>query len=188
MWCRILVNFVSSWGQVPGSKDCLVPVQFVSNSCRSRVQMHQQIKSVVSVAEMARMVGLSRQRFYQLLGSTFPLPLYWIATRRPFYTEEMQQICLEVRRRNCGINGKPVLFYCGYPPRGQKPKAKPKSPAKKRQHVALINGLRCPRTAGQRRASGGSGQAAIPQRSGWQGRGRGASGRVPVPQASGFRR
>jgi len=103
--------------------------------------MHQQIKSVVSVAQMARMVGLSRQRFYQLLGSTFPFPLYWVASRRPFYTEEMQEVCLEVRRRNCGINGKPVLFYCGYPPREQKPKAKPKPSPKKRQYVALIDGL-----------------------------------------------
>ena len=103
--------------------------------------MNQQTKSVVSVAEMAKLVGLSRQRFYQLLGTTFPFPLYWIATRRPFYTEAMQQICLEVRWRNCGINGKPVLFYCGYPPRQQKPKAKPKPSQKKRQYVTLIDGL-----------------------------------------------
>ena len=73
-------------------------VKFVSKYCRSRVQMNEQTKSVVSVAEMARMVGLSRQRFYQLLGGTFPYPLYDIATRRPFYTEEMQQVCLEVRK------------------------------------------------------------------------------------------
>ena len=31
-----------------------------------------QTKAVVSVAEMARMVGLSRARFYQLVGTTFP--------------------------------------------------------------------------------------------------------------------
>lgn len=103
--------------------------------------MHQQTKSVVSVAEMARMVGLSRQRFYQLLGSTFPFPLYWVATRRPFYTEDLQRICLGVRKRNCGIDGTPVLFYGGYPPREQKPKSQPKPPAKKKQYVALINGL-----------------------------------------------
>ncbi len=104
--------------------------------------MHQPTKSVVSVAEMARMVGLSRQRFYQLLGSTFPFPLYDVATRRPFYPEDMQQVCLEVRKRNCGIDGKPVLFYsCGYPPRERSPKARPQRPAKKRQHVALIDGL-----------------------------------------------
>ena len=103
--------------------------------------MNEETKSVVSVAEMASMVGLSRQRFYQLLGTTFPYPLYDVATRRPYYTEEMQQVCLEVRRSNCGINGKPVLFYCGYPPKDRKPKTKPKQAAKKRQHVDLIDGL-----------------------------------------------
>ena len=101
--------------------------------------MSQETKAVVSVAEMARKVGLSRQRFYQLMGSTFPLPLYDVATRRPFYTEEMQQVCLEVRKRNCGVDGKPVLFYCGYPPKVRKPK--PKRPAKTRQYVALVDGL-----------------------------------------------
>jgi len=68
-------------------------------------------KSVVSIADMARMVGLSRARFYQLMGSTFPLPLYSLSNRRPFYDEFLQTLCLEVRRRNCGIDGKPVLFY-----------------------------------------------------------------------------
>jgi hypothetical protein len=69
-------------------------------------------KTAVSISEMARIVGLSRQRFHQLIqAGVFPAPLYDIATRRPFYNEEMQQTCLEVRRRNCGINGKAVLFY-----------------------------------------------------------------------------
>jgi len=60
---------------------------------------------------MARMVGLSRGRFHQLVGTTFPCPVYDLRTRRPFYTEELQQVCLDVRRRNCGIDGKPLMFY-----------------------------------------------------------------------------
>ena len=36
--------------------------------------MSVEIKAAVSVAEMARMVGLSRARFYQLVGSAFPHP------------------------------------------------------------------------------------------------------------------
>ena len=40
-------------------------------------------KQAVSVAEMARMVGLSRGRFYQLVGNTFPHPQYDLTTRRP---------------------------------------------------------------------------------------------------------
>ena len=69
-------------------------------------------KEAISVTEMARMVGLSRQRFYQLVVSgTFPPPVYDVATRRPFYSADLQAVCLEVRKRNCGVNGRPVLFY-----------------------------------------------------------------------------
>ena len=73
--------------------------------------MNELPKVRVTVAEMSRMVGLSRSRFYQLLGATFPKPLYDAETKRPFYDEELQRVCLEVRRRNCGINGKPIMFY-----------------------------------------------------------------------------
>ena len=68
-------------------------------------------KVAVTVAEMARMTGLGRSRFYQLIGTAFPHPVYCVATRRPFYDENQQKLCLEVRRRNCGIDGKPILFY-----------------------------------------------------------------------------
>ena len=68
-------------------------------------------KQAVSIAEMAKMVGLSRGRFYQLVGTTFPPPIYDVRTRRPFYPPDLQAVCLEVRRRNFGIDGRPVLFY-----------------------------------------------------------------------------
>ena len=68
-------------------------------------------KQAVTVAEMARMVGLSRSRFYQLVGSAFPFPIYDLATKRPYYTPDLQQVCLEVRQTNRGIDGKPVLFH-----------------------------------------------------------------------------
>lgn len=103
-------------------------------------------KAVVTVSEMARMVGLSRARFYELIESgVFPTPVYCVSTRRPMYVEELQTICLNVRRRNCGVNGKPVLFYA----RGHRtttptakqakpPVAKPKPLA---AHADLIDGL-----------------------------------------------
>jgi len=71
----------------------------------------EETKSAISIADMARLVGLSRARFYQLMGTTFPLPRYYVSTRRPFYDDILQNSCLEVRRRNCGIDGKPILFY-----------------------------------------------------------------------------
>lgn len=76
------------------------------------MQDNAKTKAAVSVTEMARMVGLSRARFYQLQRSgVFPPPVYDVTTRRPLYTEEQQQTCLEVRRKNRGINGQPLLFY-----------------------------------------------------------------------------
>jgi hypothetical protein len=104
--------------------------------------MSSESKAVVSVAQMARMVGLSRQRFYQLLGSCFPYPLYHVTTRRPFYPADLQQVCLEVRKRNCGIDGKPVLFYCtGHRPTAQKPVGRRKPRAKSKKYAGLIEGL-----------------------------------------------
>jgi hypothetical protein len=76
------------------------------------------------------MVGLSRARFYQLIGSAFPFSVYSVSTRRPFFDEEAQRICLEVKRRNCGIDGKPILFYCkrgGSAPSIKRPSTAPKA-------------------------------------------------------------
>jgi hypothetical protein len=107
------------------------------------MNVQNQTKAAVTVAEMARMVGLSRSRFYQLIGSAFPHPIYDVTTRRPVYTEPMQEVCLEVRRRNCGIDGKPVLFYArrlGSAPAKPKP-PKPKLEAKGKDVSALVDGL-----------------------------------------------
>lgn len=83
-------------------------------------------KAAVSIKDCAALCGLSRQRFMQLVkAGVFPAPLYDVATRRPFYSEEMQAQCLEVRRRNVGINGKVVMFYARRPT-GVKPTPKPR--------------------------------------------------------------
>jgi len=98
-------------------------------------------KAAVSVSEMARMLGMSRARFYQLLNDgVFPSPRYEVSTRRPFFDEEAQNCCLEVRRRNYGVNGKPVLFY---PPRSSSPKLQPKplKPKMTAELVELIDSL-----------------------------------------------
>ena len=102
-------------------------------------------KAVVTVSEMARMCSLSRARFYQLMqAGVFPHPVYCVSNRRPLYVEELQEVCLEVRRRNCGVNGRPVLFYA----RGQRTPAMPRAtrPAKPKpsqtcSHAELIDGL-----------------------------------------------
>jgi hypothetical protein len=103
--------------------------------------MSDETKAIVTVSEMARMCGLSRARFYQLQkAGIFPLPEREAETGRPFYTEELQKVCLEVRRRNCGVNGQAILFYARRvaPPKQRKQKT---TAPKVKQHHELIEAL-----------------------------------------------
>ena len=86
----------------------------MSNSWKHGDEMNEtnEIKTVMSCCDVARLVGLSRQRFRQLVNAgVFPSPLCDVKSRRPFYTDEMAIQCQEVRRQNMGINGKRILFY-----------------------------------------------------------------------------
>jgi len=103
-------------------------------------------KAAVSVTEMARMVGLSRARFYQLVKKgTFPSADQDPATKRPCYLEDKQRLILEARRRNCGVDGKPILFYCRRNDAGQKrPAPRPTIGRVKevvKKYTDLIDGL-----------------------------------------------
>jgi hypothetical protein len=110
-----------------------MPVQFVP-------------KSVVSVSDMARLLGFSRSRLYQLIEEgVFPMPVYDVVTCRPFFDEDMQAVCMEVRRRNCGLNGRPVLFYAQRRPLAVSTKPIRKTTTKKpdpSRHADLLDGLR----------------------------------------------
>jgi hypothetical protein len=108
-------------------------------------------KEAMSVSEMARAVRLSRTRFYQLVrAGVFPPPSRDEQTGRPFYTREQQDACLAVRQRNCGINGRTVLFYsarsltpCGRPARpAQRRKAAPERSTISPELSDLVHGLR----------------------------------------------
>ena len=101
-------------------------------------------KAAMSVSDVAGMVGLSRQRFHQLMqAGVFPRPKKDRASGRPFFDEAGQQKCLEVRRRNCGVNGKVVLFYA----RRQNCSTPNTQPNKSRmpitaQHGEILDGVR----------------------------------------------
>jgi hypothetical protein len=88
------------------------------------------------------MLGLSRARFYQLQkAGVFPPPADSLSNRRPVYVEELQEVCLEVRRRNCGING--MLFYAARfssSPRKPKP-SKPRFAPRGKDVSELVEGL-----------------------------------------------
>lgn len=97
---------------------------------------------IVSVKEMARILNMSRSRLYQLIKEGILLgPIYDVQTKRPFYSSDMIVRNLEAKRRNCGINGKPMLFYS---PRREQPQRAPR--ARRRQtrshHADLIEGIK----------------------------------------------
>ena len=103
------------------------------------------IQAVVSLSGMAGLVGLSRQRFHQLMTEgVFPPPVYDVQTRRPHYTEEMQAVCVSVREKNVGVNGRVVLFYARRPdlPKKQISTRGPLHPRERPQHSGLIEGLK----------------------------------------------
>ena len=136
---RPLASDLCSKMQRSPKESCLMSVRSLS--------VPQMTKAVVTVAEMARMIGLSRSRFYQLVqAGIFPHPCYDLRTRRPLFVEEQQATCIEVRRRNCGVNGDPILFYARRPvaapsaPHRAAPAARPAVPQPTR-HAALLEAL-----------------------------------------------
>jgi hypothetical protein len=94
------------------------------------------LKAVCSVTEMSQMLDFSRGRFYQLIEQgVFPPPIYDIRTRRPYYTAEQQQVCLQVRQTNIDWQGRPILFYS--PRKKGDLSASPSSSAKKGKKTSL---------------------------------------------------
>ena len=90
------------------------------------------------------MAGLSRSRMYQLIGKAFPMPSRDEAGR-PYFDEDQQRTILDVRRRNCGVDGKPILFYAPRNTIASSPAPKRRSKSKpivKTEHTAIADGVR----------------------------------------------
>lgn len=68
-------------------------------------------RAAVSVSEMASLCQLSRSRFHALVREgIFPRPVQPGEGKRPYYTQELIQQCLDIRRTGIGQNGQVVLF------------------------------------------------------------------------------
>lgn len=103
-------------------------------------------QSFLSCAAVARQLGLSRQRFWQLRQEgVFPAPQINAETGRPFYSEEQLALCMDLRKRNVGLNGKVVLFYStrstGSVPKAAK-KKELKNKATSGRHQNVIESLK----------------------------------------------
>ena len=70
-----------------------------------------EVKCPVNFTAMAEMLGLSRIRLYQLIAEgVFPMPAKHRRTDRPYYTPQLQEQCLEIRKTGIGLNGETVIF------------------------------------------------------------------------------
>src|SRR5436190_12325877 len=76
----------------------------------AEIQINQ--KDFASVKEMAAMLQMSRSRLHMLIKEgVFLPPVYDLSTKRPYFPRELIETNLDARRRNCGVNGKPLCFY-----------------------------------------------------------------------------
>jgi hypothetical protein len=80
------------------------------------------LEAVCSVTALAKKLGLSRARFYQLQAmGVFPEPVRSFGAKRPFYPLELQQRCIEIRRTGIGLDGRPVRFNAARRTKPDKP-------------------------------------------------------------------
>ena len=71
--------------------------------------MMNEFRDAMNVSEVARLITMSRSRFTQLMGRVFPEPKR-DEHGRPFFDRDQQMLVVEIRRRNVGMDGKPILF------------------------------------------------------------------------------
>lgn len=75
-------------------------------------QTYSDSTAIYTVSQVAKRLGLSRSRFYQLQRQgVFPHPVYCIRSRKPLYTAGLLAQCRTVRKIGVGVNGELVRFY-----------------------------------------------------------------------------
>src|SRR5271166_207340 len=92
---------------------------------------------------MASLCLLSKSRFHALIrDGVFPKPVQSAKGKRPYYSQELIQKCLEIRQTGIGANGQPVLFN-RRPKIARQPRAQRKAePEKKPEHTELLEALK----------------------------------------------
>ena len=99
-----------------------------------------ELRDAMSIADTARLIQMSRSRFHQLLGTVFPEPKR-DANGRTYFDREQQQMVVEIRRRNVGVNGQPILFRATGS-RAATPSRKPKANQPKQDHRDVLIAVR----------------------------------------------
>lgn len=99
--------------------------------------MSETFQSYISVSQMSELLQISRVHFYALLKRrVFPQPIKREKCR-PFYDAELQRTCLEIREKQIGVDGQPILFYT----KSTKPKSENPSKEKTSKYGFLVDAL-----------------------------------------------
>jgi hypothetical protein len=118
-------------------------------------------KAAVSVSEMASLCQLSRSRFHALVRQgVFPRPVRGSEGKRPHYTQELIQRCLEIRSTGIGQNGQIVLF--NRPARKRADRKHPTPTPATAEHGELVEALRSLGLTVTREAAGAALQSLFP--------------------------
>jgi hypothetical protein len=96
----------------------------------ARLPSDSSAKAAISVSEMAKILGFSRNHFWSLCKKgVFPMPHYTTGPvrARPYFTTELQEACRQIRATNISHAGQFVLFYesrrmTGSAPTGRRPR------------------------------------------------------------------
>lgn len=96
------------------------------------------LKAAISVAEMCRMLEISRSQYHwHVERGTFHPPLYLVRNRRPYFTAEMAQENLDAKESGIGVNGDYVIFYAK-----RSPSSADNPRGTKHNHTKLIASLK----------------------------------------------
>lgn len=70
------------------------------------------VPEIVNFSEMARNVGMSRARLYELVEKGIvPEPMYNLIQGRPVYTKKQQILIKQIFQSRVGANGQPFMVY-----------------------------------------------------------------------------
>ncbi len=100
-------------------------------------------KPNVSVCELCQMLQLSRARYYQLIKTGFlPKPLQDARSKRPYYDENLQQVCIDARQSGISADGSMmILFYSPRQKENMSKKRKEKIDAQVQEYADTLRGM-----------------------------------------------
>ena len=100
-----------------------------------------ELRDAMNVSEASRLIKMSRSRFTQLVGTVFPEPKR-DEQGRPFFDREQQMLIMEIRRRNVGMDGKPILFRATGTRTSTPSRLKAGTPKPTEDHAELLSAMR----------------------------------------------